>query len=143
MDNSSGSVTIKEQFAKPLAVAIIAAGVAFVFLGQGGISVDFAGMAIPAPLLLGAVVGATDFVAEFAHNYVYPEIDPNNKWSTWTTGLFAPAVAGASAVIILGPVTGLINYDTGSLLRVFALGAVAEATGDYFHSKVLEPGIGL
>lgn len=142
MDPSSNS-TIKEQFAKPLAVGLVAAGVAALFLGQDGVYLSVSGMEVPAPLLLGAVVGATDFVAEFAHNYVYPEIDPDNKWSTWATGLFAPAVAGASAVIILGPVTGMIQYNSSALIRVFALGAIAEATGDYVHSSILEPGLGL
>lgn len=134
MDNKMSKNVLKDYIIKPAFVAGAGYVLTMAYLGEGG-TVSFFGRELDAGVAVGLAAASGSIVSSLSHDYFLPHISSDYKLSNMESTILAPAASGLGALLLLGPIGGLINSDV--YLQAFIVGAASELSGLYVYDYLL------
>lgn len=125
----------KESGMKGILAAGIGYGVSIAFLEASGTTVDFFGMDMDTPLVIGAAVGLSSVATDLIHSQILTNIQSDRKYETIESAVLNLGLAGAATTAILSMSTG----ETMDLSYSIATGAGSIVLTDYLYYQLIYP----
>ena len=128
---------MQKTLLKPAIVAGIGVGLSKMMVSGQVLSLR-GGTEVPLGVALFGALYAASLAGELAHSYLYPAVDPLQKFSVPASALTSVGLVGAAdiAALYLANPDSINELGLGS---VFIQAGVAEGLGDYIYSNFVAP----